>query len=202
MSHRLTLKPTLSPITRIPMRIVVLTAASLLALGPLAADQPTSVQIEPAAGRAILIEGETPDRQLGSLGIGSVLPAASVRLLLIGTNGKAVGQLAKADFPEAKAAARWPADKANAWYDAAKWPVGANFVPSTAINQLEMWQADTFDPETIDRELGWAASIGMNTMRVFLHDIPHNRSPPVSGVRLPGWPCPTGSSGSHWSNPT
>lgn len=69
-------------------------------------------------------------------------------------------------------ARRWPAEKANAWYEAQAWPVGANFVPSTAINQLEMWQADTFDPETIDRELGWAAGIGMNTMRVFLHDIP------------------------------
>ena len=35
-----------------------------------------------------------------------------------------------------------------------------------------MWQADTFDPVTIDRELGYAQDIGMNTMRVFLHDIP------------------------------
>ncbi|MEM9884053.1 MAG: 1,4-beta-xylanase [Planctomycetota bacterium] len=49
--------------------------------------------------------------------------------------------------------------------------VGANFYPSTAGNQLEMWQAETFDPETIDRELGFAASIGMNVMRVYLHDL-------------------------------
>lgn len=62
--------------------------------------------------------------------------------------------------------------RANVWYDNTAWPVGANFLPSTAINQLEMWQAATFDPETIDRELGYAAGIGMNTMRVFLHDIP------------------------------
>ncbi|HEX5915975.1 MAG TPA: hypothetical protein VFY54_22950, partial [Rubrobacter sp.] len=34
-----------------------------------------------------------------------------------------------------------------------------------------MWQADTFDPETIDRELGWAADLGFNSMRVFLHDL-------------------------------
>jgi hypothetical protein len=40
-----------------------------------------------------------------------------------------------------------------------------------SINQLEMWQADTFDPTTIDRELGWAESIGMNVMRVYLHDL-------------------------------
>lgn len=67
---------------------------------------------------------------------------------------------------------RWSEKKVNAWYAKIDWPVGANFVPSTAINQLEMWQAATFDPETIDRELGYAAGIGMNTMRVFLHDIP------------------------------
>ena len=65
----------------------------------------------------------------------------------------------------------WPADKANAWYAQHKWINGANFTPSTAINQLEMWQADTFDPTTIDRELGWAEGIGFNTMRVFLHSL-------------------------------
>ncbi len=72
---------------------------------------------------------------------------------------------------------RWAADKANAWYAAQPWMVGANFVPSTAINQLEMWQADTFDPATIDRELGYAESIGMNTMRVFLHDLAWREDP-------------------------
>ena len=49
------------------------------------------------------------------------------------------------------------------------WLVGCNFAPSTAINQLEMWQADTFDPVTIDRELGWAEDLGFNSVRVFLH---------------------------------
>jgi hypothetical protein len=72
----------------------------------------------------------------------------------------------------ARAGERWSPEKANAWYDKHPWLVGCNFAPSTAINQLEMWQADTFDPETIDRELGWAASLGMNTVRVFLHDVP------------------------------
>jgi hypothetical protein len=57
------------------------------------------------------------------------------------------------------------------WYSKQPWMVGANYIPSTAVNQLEMWQADTFDPTTIDRELGWAESIGMNTVRVFLHDV-------------------------------
>jgi len=52
------------------------------------------------------------------------------------------------------------------------WLVGSNYIPANAINELEMWQADTFDPKRIDLELGWAEAIGLNTMRVFLHDLP------------------------------
>jgi hypothetical protein len=70
------------------------------------------------------------------------------------------------------AAERWSADQARQWYDGQPWLVGANYLPRYAINQLEMWQADTWDPKTIDEELDWAASIGMNTVRVFLHDLP------------------------------
>ena len=66
---------------------------------------------------------------------------------------------------------RWPEDKANAWYEQQPWLVGANYIPASAINELEMWQADTFDPKQIDKELGWAEGLGMNTMRVFLHDL-------------------------------
>ena len=72
---------------------------------------------------------------------------------------------------------RWTEAQANAWYAAQPWPVGANFLPSTAINELEMWQADTFDPVTIDREFGWAEGIGMNTMRVFLHNLVWEQDP-------------------------
>ncbi len=72
---------------------------------------------------------------------------------------------------------RWSAEKANAWYRAHPWMSGANFTPSTAINQLEMWQAATFDPATIDRELGWAEGIGFNTMRVFLHSLAWQQDP-------------------------
>jgi len=77
----------------------------------------------------------------------------------------------------APAQQRWTEAKANAWYAAQPWPVGANFLPSTAINELEMWQADTFDAATIDRELGWAEGIGMNTMRVFLHNLLWEQDP-------------------------
>lgn len=66
---------------------------------------------------------------------------------------------------------RWSAQQANAWYAKQPWLVGANFGPSTAINQLEMFQPDTFDLETIDRELGWAEDLGFNSMRVYLHHL-------------------------------
>ena len=66
---------------------------------------------------------------------------------------------------------RWNLDKANEWYNAQPWLIGCNFTPSTAVNQLEFWQADSFDLKTIDFELGLAASLGFNTVRVYLHDL-------------------------------
>jgi hypothetical protein len=66
---------------------------------------------------------------------------------------------------------RWTQEKANQWYAEQGWLVGSNFSPSNAINQLEMWQAETFDTVTINRELGWAEDIGFNSMRVFLHHL-------------------------------
>ena len=71
----------------------------------------------------------------------------------------------------ASARERWSEQQASDWYARQPWILGANYIPATAINQLEMWQADTFDPQRIDLELGWAQAIGMNTMRVFLHDL-------------------------------
>jgi len=66
---------------------------------------------------------------------------------------------------------RWSEAKANSWYAQQPWLVGSNYTPKSAINQLEMWQEATFDPKEIDKELGWAGGMGMNTMRVFLHDL-------------------------------
>jgi hypothetical protein len=66
---------------------------------------------------------------------------------------------------------RWSKEKAAKWQEKNGWLVGCNFVPHSAINQLEMWQADTFDPFLIDKELSWAASLGFNTIRVFLHHL-------------------------------
>ena len=63
---------------------------------------------------------------------------------------------------------RWQAEKAWEWYRRMPWLCGFNYIPGTAINTTEMWQADTFDPETINRELNWAAQAGFNTCRVFV----------------------------------
>ncbi|HEV3049965.1 MAG TPA: cellulase family glycosylhydrolase [Longimicrobium sp.] len=72
---------------------------------------------------------------------------------------------------------RWPVERAQAWERETGWLVGSNYAPATAINQLDMWQAETWDPRTIDRELGWAQGLGMNTMRVFLHDLAYRQDP-------------------------
>jgi hypothetical protein len=77
----------------------------------------------------------------------------------------------------AEAAGRWSEQQAHDWYARQGVLIGANYVPATAINELEMWQAATFDPARIDLELGWAAAIGMNTMRVFLHDLAYAQDP-------------------------
>ena len=81
-------------------------------------------------------------------------------------------------------AQKWSERQANDWYKNQPYLVGANFAPASAINQLEMWQADTYDPKRIDLELGWAESIGMNTMRIFLHDLAYSRDPAGFKKRL------------------
>ena len=67
----------------------------------------------------------------------------------------------------------WDSTQAQHWFAQQDWMVGANYNTRSAINQLEMWQAETFDIDIIDEELGWAADIGMNVMRVYLHDLVH-----------------------------
>jgi hypothetical protein len=84
---------------------------------------------------------------------------APVLIVILGT-GAAWGQTA-----------RWTEQKANAWYAQQPWLVGSNYVPKSAINQLEMWQEASFDPAQIETEFTWAEAMGMNTMRVFLHDL-------------------------------
>jgi hypothetical protein len=101
-----------------------------------------------------------------------MLNRALVALLLVSTSALAqTPQISPRPTAPPAAAARWTPDRANAWYAQQPWLVGSNYIPADAINQLEMWQAASFNPQQIDKELGWAESIGMNTMRVFLHDL-------------------------------
>jgi hypothetical protein len=79
--------------------------------------------------------------------------------------------IAFASCPAFSQTPRWSEQKAADWYAQQPWLVGSNYVPKSAINELEMWQESTFDPVQIDKELGWAEGMGMNTMRVFLHDL-------------------------------
>lgn len=71
----------------------------------------------------------------------------------------------------------WPTLKANRWYSSQPWISGCNFQPSTAINQIEMWQSASFDAQTIDKELGWAEELGFTTMRVFLSSVVWKHEP-------------------------
>ena len=87
-------------------------------------------------------------------------------LLLFAASGATKGQ-----------SARWTEKQAADWYSKQPWLVGSNYIPADAINELEMWQADSFDPKRIDLELGWAEAIGLNTMRVFLHDLLWQQDP-------------------------
>src|SRR5580704_4684723 len=93
------------------------------------------------------------------------------RIFRISTMSWILALMIGSSFPLHGQDVRWSEDRANQWYRQQPWPVGANFLPSTSINELEMWQAESFDAATIDRELGWAEGIGMNTMRVFLHNL-------------------------------
>ena len=92
--------------------------------------------------------------------------AIAVALSVLGT------ALVSAALPQ-----RWSEKDANQWYAKQPWLVGSNYIPASAINELEMWQESSFDPERIDKELGWAESLGMNTMRVFLHDLLWQQDP-------------------------
>ena len=71
---------------------------------------------------------------------------------------------------EKSVAERWSEEKANAWYAERDWPVGCDYVPAYAGNQIQMWQSSTWDPAEIDKELGWAEELGFNSVRIFLHD--------------------------------
>ncbi|HYF68285.1 MAG TPA: cellulase family glycosylhydrolase [Ohtaekwangia sp.] len=105
----------------------------------------------------------------------SILPLAIYCFLFIGCNRSTPSEVATSTVPKIREA--WTKEQSNEWYAARDWMRGCNFIPSTAINQLEMWQKETFDTATINRELGYAEAIGMNSMRVYLHHVAWKTDP-------------------------
>ncbi len=101
------------------------------------------------------------------------LPFVILLVSCTGTNNPDSGNdtAQNSDTLRALPGEKWSEERAQEYYARWDWLSGANFQPSTAINQLEMWQAETFDPGTMDRELGWASDIGFNVMRVYLHHV-------------------------------
>jgi len=118
-----------------------------------------------------------PER--GRLGRAASVGADPVAPTRAASAAAAVAHRERASAPE-----RWSEERAKRWYEARGWLVGVNYVPSTAVNQLEMWQADTFDPKSMDRELGWAESLGFNSLRVFLHDLAWKQDEPGFYARV------------------
>jgi hypothetical protein len=86
-------------------------------------------------------------------------------------------QLMPAQSQNETPASRWSEEKAEAWYARQPWLVGCNYIPAKAINQIEMWRDSTFDAAQIDKELGWAHSLGFNTLRVFLSSVVYAHDP-------------------------
>lgn len=114
-----------------------------------------------------------------------LLNHAFIACLALGPMATQAHVVSPAPMASAQAPDRWTVSKARDWYARQPWLVGANYATSTAINQLEMFQAETFDPVTIDRELGWAHDrFGMNTVRVYLHDLLWLQDPEGFKVRL------------------
>jgi len=108
------------------------------------------------------VPDDTPGRDYSR----AVNRRAALKVPLLLAAGMALAHTPRASAEEA----RWSTDRVNRWYQAQGWLVGANFITSTAINQLEMFQADTYDARRIDAELGAARLHGVNAVRVFLHD--------------------------------
>lgn len=61
---------------------------------------------------------------------------------------------------------RWSKEKVWQWYRHVGWQCGFNYLPRTAVNYLDFWQA--FDEQTIEQELGWAEQVGFNSIRIVL----------------------------------
>ena len=98
-----------------------------------------------------------------------------MRLVIVGSICLMLATMIAA--PTQAGPAKWTEQQANAWYEKQPWIFGFNFVPSTAVNDTEIWQKDTFDPKTIDRELAWAEGLGFSSCRIFVQYIVWKQDP-------------------------
>ncbi|MEK7686193.1 MAG: 1,4-beta-xylanase [Verrucomicrobiota bacterium] len=95
------------------------------------------------------------------------------------------GSADKSDLPARPASGQpWGVKKAWNWHRQAGPIRGCNYLPRTAVNSTEMWQAETFDPQTIDQELGWAEALGYNSVRLFLQFVVWQQDPKGFKQRL------------------
>ncbi|HSP98651.1 MAG TPA: 1,4-beta-xylanase [Candidatus Dormibacteraeota bacterium] len=79
---------------------------------------------------------------------------------------------------------RWSRERVGAWYDAQPWMLGFNYLPRTAVNWTELWQAESFDLATIEQELDWARRIGFNALRTNLQYLVWQHDPAGTVTRL------------------
>uniref|UniRef100_A0A914CLI6 C-type lectin domain-containing protein n=1 Tax=Acrobeloides nanus TaxID=290746 RepID=A0A914CLI6_9BILA len=72
----------------------------------------------------------------------------------------------------------WTPDQAWAWFNAQKpYIMGTELTVSSAANQLEMWQAETFNADLIDKEISFGSKLGFTVFRIFLHDLVYFNDP-------------------------
>ncbi|WP_371820991.1 cellulase family glycosylhydrolase [Tsukamurella sp. PLM1] len=123
-----------------------------------------------------------------ALGVAAAVPAAMIaaRAGADPGSGAGAGGTVGPTTPAAgqPAQARWTPERAQQWRAQNPWSVGCNYINANAGNQFEMFQAQTFDPNRMSLELGWAKGVGMRVIRVFLQDQLYTADPAGFIARL------------------
>lgn len=120
-----------------------------------------------------MVGGHDDDASLVSdaNGYGYLIDSIGCRIIQTDRPQRLISYLADRGMHDAAPTGRWSNAKALRWGDAQGWLAGCNYIPANAINQIEMWSADTWSPALIDKELSWAEGLGFNTLRVFLSSL-------------------------------